>query len=194
MNESGLRVEILRALHDEITVCYTQARAFAQKKLDESKSEIEKARNGQPSLKTSYTDADTYYQKMLHRKEAHIEQAELIQEQSRQQGEAFANAMKGGSPDDGMTAAEKAEFWAWKAEKEKAAQSPATVAPESLVFPSEPIETVIGGETYAASDRVLCDELPGTVMEVKEKGWYAIALDNGDVKNVRKDSLKRLDV
>lgn len=145
MANSGLRQDILSQLHQTITVSYTQARAFAQKKLDESKSEIDKGRNGQPSMKLAFTDVDNFYMKMLHRKEAHIEQAELIANQSLNQGRAIAEGLKGAGaldndPTSGMSNAEKAEFYAWKAEKEAAAVK--SQEPVALVSSNEPANVV----------------------------------------------------
>lgn len=137
MQDSGLRMDILTQLHTAIVLCYTQARSFAQKKFEESKSEIEKGRNAQPSMKLAFTDADTYFQKMLHRKEAHIEQAELVASQSLNQGRAIAEGLQGvnNDPTSGMSAAEKAEFWQWKAEKEAKDESAWAAVPITLTVP-----------------------------------------------------------
>lgn len=190
MAESGLRQDILTQLHEALVVSYTQSRAFAQKKLDESKSEIDKGRNGQPSMKLAFTDVDNFYMKMLHRKEAHIEQAELIANQSLNQGRAIAEGLKGAStdsdPTQGMSNAEKAEFYTWKAEKEAKAQVVET--------PVQPIITEPENTEYVVDMQVLCDGEKGRITEAKTAGWFVVALENGGEKTVRKDRLAHIEV
>lgn len=120
-----LDYNLLEKLRVRLLEAYQTANAFNEAKLEESKGDIENKRNGGTGL-SSLTDADRYRMKLLHRKAEHIEQAEIVTRQAREQGKAIAEGLRQTIGQTAtvdvtadMSAQEKAEFWAWKAEKER---------------------------------------------------------------------------
>ena len=49
---------------------------------------------------------------------------------------------------------------------------------------------IVGDGGFVAEMAVLCEGEPGTITEVKTAGWYAVTLESGETKTVRKDKLE----
>lgn len=92
IENSGLDVNVLNSLRNTLIQSYSAFRAFARKKVDESKGDIGSSASGKPG-KASYDEADYHYMAVIHEKAPHIQQAELVAEQARVQGEATAKAL-----------------------------------------------------------------------------------------------------
>ena len=95
-----------------------------------------------------------------------------------------------------MTAPEKAqyytdlaEFEAFRANKIQRRDKPETETSYSFSHTTPEEEEAL--TVLTPGTPILCDGLPGVIAELKDAGWYAVALDNGESKNVRKSSLQR---
>ncbi len=187
---------ILTELKDMLTASQEAALRFARKKLDETNGDMQKARAGAPG-KSAYQDCDYHYMAMLHKKPDHIEQADLMNQSAIRQGEAIAAGLRGANadPTTGMSNAEKAEFYAWKAEKERKATLPPISGNVIENYSQTDIE--IGSGVPDASlnvgDSVSYEGQNGVIEEVKTAGWFAVKLESGETVKLRKDKLTLVD-
>lgn len=185
MDSSGLDGEILDELRTRLIESYRAGAAFHRLKLGQTDSDIMGKSHGAPG-KGTYTDADYVFAKNLHKQAPHLEQARAMAESARITGEAIGKNIGGNSdPLAGMSNAEKAEFYAWKAEKEaKAQKSPKVeVVTEVGAKPIEITSTGTGQDTLE-----IADDAPIAIGEV-------VKYDGGDAIIVSKHGGKyKLDV
>lgn len=191
----------LTTFKDTLIASQEAALRFARKKLDETKGDMQKARAGAPG-KAAYQDCDYHYMNMLHKKPDHIEQADLMNRQAQIQGEAIAAGVRGANndPTSGMSNAEKAEFYTWKAEKEAKAVEPTPAAyahlpigtiteipqDENAVYESANDSTI---DFFNVGAFVSYEGQRGVIEEVKTAGWFAVKLESGETVKLRKDKL-----
>ncbi len=197
ISASGLDTGILNKLKTAITDSYRVGRAFHNSKLRETDGDIMKKSNGQPG-KGFYDDADLVFARTLHKKAAHIEQAEAMANSARITGEAIGKNMSGGGNDPlaGMSDAEKAEFYAWKAAKngEKVdlagIPSVAVEVPQATVPVSNDVDASDepGNPDIGEGSRVTFEGQPALVNSVNHS-WCEIDL-GGETRKVRRSQLE----
>lgn len=121
-----------------------------------------------------------HYRKCAHAMSFEDREMQRMQNMTAANAESIGNAVRSGS--HGLTDAELAAFYTWKASQK----------PVVVVTAPKPTEKVVVETEFTQGANVLCEGEKGFIEEVKTAGWFVVRLASGETKTVRKDKLEAI--